>query len=129
MKDRGLYIHIPFCEAKCAYCDFYSLAGNEKSLIQSDYIDALCKSASLMSEKFSDTLFSSVYIGGGTPSVLSPELLARLLSALQESFNIEKSAEFTIEANEALVKQVWINLNRLFYCRCCSLVRVYILWV
>ncbi|MBQ5601872.1 MAG: radical SAM family heme chaperone HemW [Clostridia bacterium] len=101
MKDRGLYIHIPFCEAKCAYCDFYSLAGSEKSLIKSDYIDALCKSAKIMSEKFSDTLFSSVYIGGGTPSVLSPELLARLLSALQESVNIEKSAEFTIEANPA----------------------------
>ena len=101
MKDRGLYVHIPFCEAKCAYCDFYSLAGNEKSLIQSDYIDALCESAKIMSEKFSDTLFSSVYIGGGTPSVLSPELLKKLLYTLQESFNIAKNAEFTIEANPA----------------------------
>ncbi len=101
MKYRGLYIHIPFCEAKCAYCDFYSLAGNEKSLIRSDYIDALCKSAMIMSEKFSDTLFSSVYIGGGTPSILSPDLLEKLLSALQEIFEIEKSAEFTIEANPA----------------------------
>ena len=98
-KRLGIYIHIPFCASKCSYCDFYSLAGNEKSLTQGDYIDALCKSARIMSEKFSDTIFSSVYIGGGTPSVLSPSLLGKLLSALQESFKIEKNAEFTIEAN------------------------------
>ena len=105
MKDRGLYIHIPFCEAKCAYCDFYSLAGNEKSLIQSDYIDALCKSAEMMSKKFSDTSFSSVYIGGGTPSILSSELLEKLFSALQTNFNIPEGSEFTIEANPATLSK------------------------
>ncbi len=101
MKDRGLYIHIPFCAAKCAYCDFYSLSGAEKLLLQDDYIDALCKSAEIMSEKFSDTLFSSIYIGGGTPSILSCKLLEKLFSSVRSNFQISETAEFTIEANPA----------------------------
>jgi len=59
----------------------------------------------MMSEKFSDTAFSSVYIGGGTPSILSSKLLEKLFSALQSSFNIAESAEFTIEANPATLNK------------------------
>ncbi len=98
MKERGLYVHIPFCVSKCAYCDFYSLPSSE---LHAKYIDALCKSAHLTSESFSDTLFTSVYIGGGTPSILSDELLKKLLSSIEESFNISDLAEFTLEANPA----------------------------
>ena len=98
MKERGLYVHIPFCASKCAYCDFYSLPSAE---LHAEYVDALCGSARLMSEKFSDTVFTSVYVGGGTPSILSAELLKKLLSVINESFTVADSAEFTVEANPA----------------------------
>ena len=101
MIERGLYIHIPFCAAKCAYCDFYSLSGADKLSLQEDYIDALCQSAKIMSEKFSDTVFSSVYIGGGTPSILSCKLLKKLFTSIRVNFQISETAEFTIEANPA----------------------------
>ncbi len=98
MKERGLYIHIPFCASKCAYCDFYSLPIHA---LHNDYVDALCSSAYLMSKKFKETLFTSVYLGGGTPSILSAELLKKLLLYIKESFSIANDAEFTIEANPA----------------------------
>lgn len=96
MKDRGLYIHIPFCAAKCAYCDFYSLASSE---LHERYVDALCGSMSLISGDFADTSFTTVYIGGGTPSVLSAALIKRLLDTLKSSFSIVSGAEITLEAN------------------------------
>ncbi|MBR3714387.1 MAG: radical SAM family heme chaperone HemW [Clostridia bacterium] len=105
MLDRGLYIHIPFCAAKCAYCDFYSLAGNEKTSIQSDYVDALCRSAEIMSSEFSNTVFSSIYVGGGTPSILPFSLLEKLFASLRENFKISEAAEFTVEANPATLTE------------------------
>ncbi len=98
MKERGLYVHIPFCASKCAYCDFYSLTSSD---LHEKYIDALCKSMYLLSEKFSDTLFTSVYIGGGTPSILSDHLLKKLFTSIGENFNISDTAEHTLEANPA----------------------------
>ncbi len=101
MTERGLYIHIPFCASKCAYCDFYSLPEGNTSEIKEKYIEALCKSFEMLSEGFADTLFTSVYIGGGTPSILSEGLLETLLSSLQKNFNISREGEFTCEANPA----------------------------
>ncbi|MBE6618502.1 MAG: radical SAM family heme chaperone HemW [Ruminococcaceae bacterium] len=102
MKDRGLYIHIPFCAAKCAYCDFYSLPS---SSLHERYVGALCKSGEILSEKYSDTVFSSVYIGGGTPSILSAELLEKLLGSVKKNFTLSKDVEFTLEANPATLDE------------------------
>ena len=94
-KPLGLYIHIPFCERKCLYCDFYSFrcADEEKQR----YVDALLKSIDEWSKKLcrkADTL----YIGGGTPSTLSPKQIYDITQKVQKTF-LTENAEITVEAN------------------------------
>lgn len=86
----SLYIHIPFCQKKCLYCDFYSVASQEK--LAGDYIQVLVKQIGQI-----DAPVSSIYIGGGTPSVLGVALLGQLFKSLKRI--ITPSAEFTIEVN------------------------------
>lgn len=96
----GLYIHIPFCSSKCAYCDFYSITEPKK---HQRYIDSLI----LHMEDYSETLdnydIDSVFIGGGTPTVLSKNLMITLLDGIFNNFNITKDAEITLEANPATI--------------------------
>ncbi len=90
---RGLYIHIPFCLSKCAYCDFNSYA--DKWQFTADYVQAvLCEAATFKGQK-ADT----VYIGGGTPTALPEEQLCNLIYGIKEIFVIDKNAEFTVEMN------------------------------
>ncbi len=91
----GLYFHIPFCEKKCPYCAFYSACG-EKSEI-SDYISALVRN--ILSYKGQNLAADTVYFGGGTPSLLSPEQVSAVLSAVRSSFLLAENAEITLEAN------------------------------
>ncbi len=95
-KTTGLYVHIPFCRSKCAYCDFYSLAGKTD---RDRYVNALEKHLEILSADFAGKIFDSVYIGGGTPTTLEPLQLEKLLSAIARSFAIEENGEFTVEAN------------------------------
>lgn len=88
----GIYVHIPFCKQRCAYCDFYSTV--QKSLI-SNYIDAVISEARLRSIDNVKTL----YVGGGTPSQLSPVQLSRLIDGLREVYDLNTLEEFTIEVN------------------------------
>ncbi|MFH1189935.1 MAG: radical SAM family heme chaperone HemW [Candidatus Omnitrophota bacterium] len=88
--ENSLYIHIPFCKRKCFYCDFYSAPYNRG--LSHEYIEALNDQIDGLAGRF-----STVYIGGGTPSALEPELLARLLRALEPK--LAAGAEFTVEAN------------------------------
>ncbi len=100
MKHLGLYIHIPFCIKKCNYCDFLSIGGmceKEHAL----YIDAL--SAELEYHADKGVLLDSVYIGGGTPSLLEPDLIALILLKVRDCFNLDEGAEITIEANPGLL--------------------------
>ena len=96
----GLYLHIPFCERKCRYCDFLSFGCNE-SRILSEYAAALMKEIGIRAEKWRYREVDSVYIGGGTPSLLSPWDIGRLMDCLNDNFNITEDAEITIEANPA----------------------------
>ena len=89
----GLYVHIPFCIRKCRYCDFVSYSGCES--LFDDYIDALLNEA----KKYTHITFDTVFIGGGTPTILSKEQLYKLLSGIKNILNIKKNAEFSIEAN------------------------------
>lgn len=86
----SLYIHIPFCRRKCPYCDFYSVVYNDD--IADSYIRVLNRQISSFDRKF-----STIYVGGGTPSVLKPILLKRLLNSLNK--HIETRGEFTVEVN------------------------------
>ena len=96
---RGIYIHIPFCLRKCPYCDFYSVT-LDRSLSE-QYIDALIRN--FRADKYRGVSADTVYIGGGTPSVLTSEQISRLMQGVHECFEIDKNAEITIEANPCTV--------------------------
>lgn len=94
----GIYIHIPFCVKKCAYCDFVSFP-DPKSAYAEPYISALIREMERCAATYGSKLFDTVFIGGGTPSLLAPKLIERVMRALYDCFNINKAAEITIEAN------------------------------
>ena len=96
-RPLGLYIHIPFCKQKCAYCDFYSLAGNENRM--DAYTDALCADLTEQSQYVSAYRVDTVYFGGGTPSYLGEKRLARILKTILKKYTVAKDAEITLEAN------------------------------
>ncbi len=103
-----LYIHIPFCMKKCEYCDFVS--GAYDPGIRSDYSRALIREMEMYAPVFSDIKFSTVYIGGGTPSWLEPELMDRILSSMHRCFSIEPEAEFTMECNPGTVTSDFLQM-------------------
>lgn len=93
--SNGIYIHIPFCLAKCAYCDFNSYGG--KTDMIPSYIDALIGEMA----KFKGISADTVYIGGGTPTILSTKQLLKLILKVKELFILEDGYEFTVESNPA----------------------------
>ena len=93
----GLYVHIPFCKAKCAYCDFYSLAHSEEKM--DAYTAALVRHLEEVAPRAAGMQVDTVYFGGGTPSYLGASRLARLLQAVQRRDNVVRDAEITLEAN------------------------------
>ena len=96
-RPLGLYIHIPFCKQKCAYCDFYSLSGKEDRM--DAYTDALCADLEEQSRYVRAYQVDSVYFGGGTPSYLGEKRLVRILKTVLKRFCVTKDAEITLEAN------------------------------
>ncbi len=111
-KSRlGLYLHIPFCRAKCAYCDFYSLVPNDEVLMER-YVEALILHMQSYRIGAKDYLADTVFIGGGTPTALPTELLIRLIRAVRRNFALTKGAEFTLEANPATVDAGMLNRLR-----------------
>lgn len=97
-KNRcGIYIHIPFCLRKCSYCDFISYAGREE--LFEEYVNAVVSEISLTAKKYSNLKIYSIYFGGGTPTLLLPSQIDKILSGIYKNFNVISSAEITIEAN------------------------------
>ena len=92
-----IYVHIPFCARKCAYCDFTSFVCSEA--VQRKYFDALKKQIELKAETAGGEPVVSCFFGGGTPSLPEAELTADILGKLKECFSFESNAEITIEAN------------------------------
>ena len=102
MKDKtirplGLYLHIPFCKAKCAYCDFYSLPRSEEKM--DDYVAALAAHLTETAPMAAGHTVDTVYFGGGTPSYLGAERITRLLQTVKKHYRVAKDAEITLEAN------------------------------
>jgi oxygen-independent coproporphyrinogen-3 oxidase len=93
---NALYVHIPFCERKCAYCDFTSVAGVRR---QRDYAQALRDELRRIGEALPGTALDTVFIGGGTPSLLDVALLTGILDEIRASFTLRPGAEVTMEAN------------------------------
>lgn len=95
MNNIGIYIHIPFCMQKCFYCDFISFC--KKKEYELRYVEALKKE--IVSKSNNKIHVDTIYIGGGTPSVISEDLIYEILDNVRNSFTIEDDAEITIEAN------------------------------
>jgi len=92
----GLYIHIPFCRSKCVYCGFYSLVSTRS---KGDFIAALKQEIALRQAYLANEPIRTLYFGGGTPSLLTPDELAEILATIHHHFHIEEEAEITLEAN------------------------------
>lgn len=98
MKNKlGLYVHIPFCAAKCAYCDFYSLAGGEARW--DEVTQELCGQLTQAAERCGGYTVDTVYFGGGTPSVIGGDRLSAILHTIRRQYAVEPQAEITCEAN------------------------------
>ncbi|PJB69334.1 MAG: YggW family oxidoreductase, partial [Armatimonadetes bacterium CG_4_9_14_3_um_filter_58_7] len=102
----GLYIHIPFCVSKCPYCDFNSVDGADQATM-GRYLDALCAEVDALSQlpAVRDRAISTVFVGGGTPTIYGGDALGRLLEAGRQSLSIDPGAEITVEANPGTVSQ------------------------
>jgi len=96
-KPMGLYIHIPFCNKKCDYCDFVSFSMSKKA--QQLYLEALFAEIDAVKHKFYDKTFNTIFIGGGTPSIVYEGFIASLARKLFSSFHFEEKTEFSIEVN------------------------------
>ncbi|MDD6038007.1 MAG: radical SAM family heme chaperone HemW [bacterium] len=96
-----LYIHIPFCVRKCAYCDFLSAPADESRIEQ--YVEALEKQLVEQAASFSEEKITSVFIGGGTPSILRNHQLERMLTAVRNYFKLSSDVEITVEVNPGTI--------------------------
>lgn len=117
MKELSIYIHIPFCVKKCNYCDFLSAPADENT--KKRYVDMLLMEMEEASKEYSGYEVVSVFLGGGTPSVLTAEDTGRILASLYEEYNIKNGAEITSEVNpktadyEKLKAYYQAGINRL----------------
>jgi len=101
LKNSALYIHIPFCDHKCIYCDFYSIITSDN--VQS-FLTALKKEIEYFSKLYSkDRIFTSIFFGGGTPSLMEPEYLNEILNHLKKYFTVDEKVEITMETNPGTV--------------------------
>ena len=93
----GLYLHIPYCTVRCSYCDFYLLPGRKREIPV--YVEALCGEIASAGGEFPGRAADTVHLGGGTPSLLPPSLLAGVLESVRSSFALAPGAEIALEAN------------------------------
>jgi putative oxygen-independent coproporphyrinogen III oxidase len=104
LPPLALYVHFPWCVAKCPYCDFNSHALRD-ALPESAYLDALVADMQIQAPRATGRAISSVFMGGGTPSLFSPAAIGGLLESLQKILPFEPDAEITLEANPATVER------------------------
>ncbi|MCL1855543.1 MAG: radical SAM family heme chaperone HemW [Clostridia bacterium] len=101
-----LYMHIPFCKRKCFYCDFCSAPASLAAV--EAYCGALEREIALYGRTYGKAAVSTVYIGGGTPSLVPAQLMDRLLGAARRCFCLQRGAEFTVEANPGILSEDWL---------------------
>ncbi|NLC31703.1 MAG: radical SAM family heme chaperone HemW [Clostridiales bacterium] len=107
-KSLGLYVHIPFCAKKCAYCDFPSFEGSMG--LREPYIKALKNEIIQSAQELRHPQVDTLYIGGGTPSLLQSEQMAELLTAIKESFPFAPGYEFSCEANPGMLTPHFLDI-------------------
>ena len=97
----GIYVHIPFCKSKCRYCDFASFP--DKIHLAESYMACVYREMSMRKDELKDYKFDTLYIGGGTPSVVDENYIAMLVAAAKRNFNLASDAEITIEINPGTI--------------------------
>lgn len=118
IRDLSIYVHIPFCRAKCSYCDFLSFGGCDGSL-QKQYVDALCKEIEAYRFVAKDYRVQTIFFGGGTPSFIEAEWIGQILATIQKVFEVTEDAEITLEGNpdslvsDKLIQYRKFSINRL----------------
>lgn len=112
-KHFGIYVHIPFCIKKCAYCDFVSFGGCDDNL-KERYVEALKKEIRDKDakdvlendeEKFSNNIVDTIYIGGGTPSVIDSKYIGEILDEIKKKYSVSEDTEITIEVNPGTIDE------------------------
>ena len=117
MKPLNIYIHIPFCFAKCPYCAFFSCTNCESEY--ENYFQSLNKEITSNSKKYKDREIETIYIGGGTPNLVPTQYITQLIENIKKNFNISPDIEITIElypqyiTKEALEEYQKVGINRL----------------
>ena len=106
----GLYVHVPFCVSKCAYCDFASYAGREADIPR--YVDAVIREITRRGAETGHPKADTIFLGGGTPSLLDEFQVTRILDALFEAFPMEEGAEITCECNPGTLALTPGHLSR-----------------
>ncbi len=104
----GIYIHIPFCKQRCTYCDFYKETGSNNNQIDA-FVDALIQEIQLRKSYLNGDDISTVYFGGGTPSVLNFNQFKKIFNVIYNCFNVEDDAEITMEANPDDLTEVYLK--------------------
>lgn len=103
MTETAIYIHIPFCDHKCIYCDFYSITPLTKT---NEYLDCLKREIDFYAEKYgSGRRIISVFFGGGTPSLMEPAYIKEIIDKVKSSFTVAENAEITLETNPGTVNR------------------------
>ncbi len=105
----GIYVHIPFCEKKCFYCDFYSIENHSQ---RDEFIASLVSEIGHFSSTHPKLKADTIFLGGGTPSFLKPQEVEQLLKALHEAFDISDQVEFTMECNPGTVDTAHLSEYR-----------------
>lgn len=109
-SQLSIYVHIPFCVKKCYYCDF--LSGVSSDEVRNNYVEALVKEIMVGGETYKDYRIATIFIGGGTPSILTKEQIKKIGDALQKSFTYIDQIEFTIEVNPGMVDEEKLETYR-----------------
>ena len=103
----GLYVHVPFCASRCAYCDFYSTTQSAKHHVE--FAEKVCCELQERCAEAKGRKVSSVYFGGGTPSQLHPDFLAKILTTISSCYVLQSDVEITLEANPDDITPDWID--------------------
>ena len=111
MKKLGIYIHIPFCVRKCKYCDFLSF-DSLKEDVKGRYVNALFSEIKMQGKRFQGYEADTIFIGGGTPTVVQAEYIAEIVECVKENFHLAEAAEITIEANPGTVTPEMLEIYR-----------------
>ena len=118
MIKAGIYIHIPFCTTKCMYCDFYSITKCENDM--PEFVNMLIREIQITAQNYNHNWkLDTIFFGGGTPSLMNPKQMEKILNALAKSFNISHVKEITMEANpgeapkKKLLEFYKLGINRL----------------